>query len=242
MIMQPIRCAIFRPLQSLEEYVVQSVPKLHDADILVVTSKIVALSEGRVVTDGSGKKTRLIKQESEQAIKTRWCYLTLKDGHWCPNAGIDESNADGKLILWPKDSYQTATTLRRILMKKYKLRKFGILITDSRTFPLRAGVTGVALGYAGFKGLRDYRGRPDIFGRSLTMTQTNVADTLASAAVLEMGEGNEQMPLAIIREATVKFAERVDPMELVIDHSNDLYRPLFQHFRNRPHHKRNPSI
>ena len=212
MIIQPIRCAIFRPLQSLEAYVVRSVPKLHDGDILVVTSKIVALSEGRVMENGRGRKTRLIKQESQKAFKTRWCYLTLKNGHWCPNAGIDESNADGKLILWPRDSYQSASTLRKILMRKFKIRKLGVLITDSRTFPLRAGVTGVALGYAGFEGLRDYRGKPDIFKRALKMTQTNVADALASAAVLLMGEGNEQMPLALIREALIKFTEKNNPV------------------------------
>jgi len=71
------------------------------------------------------------------------------------SAGIDESNANGKLILLPQDSFQTAYALREKIQQKYDVRHIGVLITDSRTVPLRAGVTGVALGYAGFCGVRD---------------------------------------------------------------------------------------
>lgn len=231
MIVKSITCRLFLPNQSLEEYVCKSISSLHDGDILVVTSKIVALAQGRIVPNTRGKKARIIKQESEAILKTRWCYLTLKDGHWCPNAGVDESNADGKLILWPEHSYTVAASLRKTLMRRYGIRRLGILITDSRTFPLRAGVTGVAVGYAGFKGLRDYRGKPDLFDRKLKMTQTNVADTLASAAVLLMGEGNERMPLAVIQDAPIVFTQRVNPEELRIDPKSDMYRPLFASLR-----------
>lgn len=228
MIITPIKSKIFRAAESLDKYIQAHVPTLKEKSILVVTSKIVALSQGRVVENKRGLKTRLIKSESQIALKTKWCYLALKDGHWCPNAGIDESNADGKLILWPEDSYRVAFKLRKKLMQIYHVRQLGILITDSRIYPLRAGVTGVALGYAGFQGLRDYRGKKDIFGRALTMTQTNVADSLACAAVLVMGEGNERIPLAIIEDAPVKFIAKVDPLELRIDPKIDMYRPLFR--------------
>jgi F420-0:gamma-glutamyl ligase len=93
--------------------------------------------------------------------------------------------------------------------------------------PLRAGVVGVALGYAGFRGLREYRGEPDIFGYPLKVTRTNIADGLATAAVLMMGEGNEQQPLATIRHARVQFSDRTDRRELSIAISDDLYAPLF---------------
>ena len=103
----------------------------------------------------------------------------------------------------------------------------GVLITDSRTVPLRAGVTGVAVGYAGFRGIKDYRGTPDIFGRKFEFSRTNIADGLAAAAVLVMGEGNEQQPLAIIEKAPVEFCDRVKRAELRINIKEDMYRPLF---------------
>ncbi|MBI2551367.1 coenzyme F420-0:L-glutamate ligase [Candidatus Uhrbacteria bacterium] len=225
---QPIRCPLFKENGSLETYISKIIPVLRNSDILVITSKIVALSQGRIVENGPGRKSNVIREESEQVIKTKWCYLTLKDGHWCPNAGVDESNARGKLILWPTDSYLVAAEMRKTLMKKFKLKKLGILITDSRTFPLRSGVTGVALGYAGFKGLRDYRGKRDLFKRKLIMTQTNVADSLATAAVLLMGEGNERQPLCLIKEAPVVFTSMIDRKELRIEAEEDMYRPMFE--------------
>ncbi len=225
---KPIRTALFRPKQSLEPFLVDHLPRLHEKDVVVVTSKIVALAQGRVVPNGAGAKEEWIRRESERVISTPWCALTLKDSHWCPNAGIDESNADGSLILWPRDPFGVARRLRRKLMRHYRIQHLGVLITDSRIFPLRVGVTGVALGYAGFHGLRDYRGTLDLFGRALMMTQTNIADALATAAVLVMGEGEEQTPLAVIRRAPIEFCNKVDPSELRMDPQQDLFAPVFR--------------
>ena len=144
------------------------------------------------------------------------------------NAGIDESNAKGNIILLPKDPFTNARKLRLWLRRHYKLKKLGVVITDSRVMPMRAGVVGVALGYAGFKGLRDYRGKKDIFGRRMKFTQTNIADSLATAAILTMGEGKEQQPLAIIEDAPVEFCDKVNRKELIIAPEDDMYRPLFK--------------
>jgi len=114
-------------------------------------------------------------------------------------------------------------------MKKFGLKQLGVIITDSRTMPLRAGVTGVAIGYAGFRGVRDYRGKPDLFGRLLHVSRTDVADSLATAAVLLMGEAKECQPLATIEDAPVEFCERIDRNELKISLEDDMYRPLFTH-------------
>ena len=143
------------------------------------------------------------------------------------NAGVDESNAKGNIILLPKDSFKSAQKLLRKLKQLYKVKLMGVVITDSRVMPLRAGVVGVALGYAGFKGLRDYRGTKDIFGRKLKFTQTDVADSLATAAVLVMGEGKEQKPLCVIEDAPVEFSEKPNRKELTIAPKDDMYRPLF---------------
>jgi len=154
--------------------------------------------------------------------------LTIKNNVVMASAGIDESNAAGKIVLLPKNSFRTAHSIRKELKKKYKVKKLGILITDSLTFPLRAGILGVALGYAGFKAIRDYRGTKDIFGRVLKMSRTDVADSLATAAVLLMGEGKEQQPLVVITDAPVEFTEKINKKELIIPLKDDLYLPLFK--------------
>ena len=147
------------------------------------------------------------------------------------NAGVDESNADGKLILLPRDSFKVSQRIRSSILQNTRITKLGVIITDSRVLPLRAGVVGVALGYAGFKGLRDYRGKRDIFGRILKFTQTNIADSLATAAVLAMGEGSERQPLCIIEGAPVEFTKRVNKKELLISPKDDMYAPLFKRKR-----------
>jgi len=202
--------------------------KLPERSVIVVTSKIVALAEKRTaVAENVQAKEKLIRAESDLAISTKYVWLTVKDGMVMASAGIDESNANGKLILLPKDSFKTARDLRKKLRQRYGVRHLGVLITDSRTIPLRAGVTGIAVGYAGFRGIKDYRGTPDIFGRKFEFSRTDIADSLAAAAVLVMGEGNERQPLAIIGRAPVEFCDRVNRTELRIDIQEDMYRPLF---------------
>lgn len=228
MIIRAIKTRIFQEGNNLFSFVTDYFKKIPEKSVLVVTSKIVALEEKRtaIVKDEKSKEI-LIRKESEFAMPTKYVWLTIKDGIVMASAGIDESNANGKLILLPKDSFKTARVLRKKLQKKYKVRNLGVLITDSRTIPLRLGVTGVALGYAGFRGLKDYRGKPDIFGRKFKFSSANMADSLATAAVLVMGEGRERQPLAIIERAPVEFCDRINRKELHIDIKEDMYRPLF---------------
>jgi dihydrofolate synthase / folylpolyglutamate synthase len=231
MLVRTIQTRVFNEHENLVDFISAHVPELAEGSVLVVTSKIVALSEGRTRTIvGIKDRERIIKEESSFAMRTKYTWLTIKDGMVMSSAGIDESNADGKLILLPKDSFKAAAKLRNALRKRYKLKTLGVLITDSRLFPVRAGIVGVALGYAGFKGVKDYRGTKDIFGRQLKYSRVDVADSLATAAVLEMGEGAEQRPLAVIENASVEFCERINRKELVIDIKEDVYRPLFAKF------------
>ncbi len=228
MIIQPIKTRIFQEGDDLFAFITDYFKKISEKSVIVVTSKIVALAEKRTaVIENVQTKEKLIYTESEFAIPTKYAWLTVKDGMVMASARIDESNANGKLILLPKDSFKTAHFLRNKLRKYYGMEYLGVLITDSRTMPLRAGVTGVALGYAGFRGIKDYRGTPDIFGRKFKFSRTNVADSLATAAVLVMGEGNEQRPLAIIKKTPIEFCDKIHRKELHIDIQEDMYRPLF---------------
>ena len=230
-----IQTRIFKEGEDLAAFIQKHVPKLKEGAVLAIASKIVALSECRIVRVSSKKaKESLIRAESEwqEQVLPDW-WLTVRDGTVVLNAGIDESNADGNSILLPKDSFAVAAELRKKLKKAYRVKQLGIVITDSRVAPLRAGVTGVALGYAGFKGVRDYRGKKDIFGRRMNVTQTNVADSLATTAALVMGEGNERQPLCIIEGAPVEWTERVDKKETQISLKNDMYRSLFKRSKKR---------
>ena len=222
-----VRTGIFTERTDLVVFIKKHIPVITEKSIVVISSKVAALSEGR--TADITQKEALIKRESSwrKKVLPQW-WLTVRDGVVIVNAGIDESNADGKLVLLPKDCFQSASILRKQLRKLYGVKKLGVVITDSRVAPLRAGVTGVALGYAGFKGIRDYRGTQDIFGKKLEVTQTNIADSLATAATLVMGEGSEQQPLAVITNAPVEFVDTVDSQEVLIDPTEDMYRGLLR--------------
>lgn len=234
MIIRPIKTRIFKEGDDLFAFIAQYFKALPEQSVVVITSKIAALEEKlTAVVKDARTKEKLIKAESQFTMPTKYVWLTIKDGSVMASAGIDESNANGKLVLLPRDSFKTARLLRKKLQKKYNIKNLGVLITDSRTAPLRAGVTGVALGYAGFRGIRDYCNKPDIFGRKFKFSRTNVADSLASAAVLLMGERDEQQPLAIIKKAPIEFCDKVRRKELYIDIQDDIYGPLFSKLPTR---------
>ncbi len=227
-----IKTRLFLPEEKLLPFIDQYCPILREGDILVVTSKIVALAEGRLVTKwDNAKKQAIIKQESQLMIPAKYICLTVKDGMVMASAGVDESNGNGALILLPRDSWRVASAIRSHFRKRRGLRKLGVIITDSRNAPFRKGITGAALAYSGFKGLKDYRRTLDIFGRPFHFSRVDVADSLATAAVLCMGEGNEKRPLAIISNAPVTYTDKINKQELRISLEEDMYGPLFRQTR-----------
>lgn len=232
MLVKPIHTRVFNEGDDLLEFVRGYCKKLPERSVVIVTSKIVALAERRTREIINAKtKERLVKEESDWAMKTKYVWLTIRDNMVMASAGIDASNGKGKLILLPKDSFRTAEQLRRQLQKIYRVKQLGVIITDSRMIPLRLGAVGVAMGYAGFKGLKEYRGTKDIFGRKFEFERSDIADALATAAVLVMGEGAEQNPLALVTGAPIEFTDRLMRNELRIDIKEDVYQPLFERIR-----------
>ncbi len=228
----PVKTRIFKEGDDLLAFIRKYVKTLPERSLLVVTSKIVALAEGRsAIAKTEREKGRLIKQESEWAMRTKYVWLTIRDRMVMASAGIDESNGNGKLILLPKDSFAAAAHMRKQLQKHYGVKKLGVIVSDSRAFPLRSGIVGVALGYAGFKGIKNYCGKPDIFGRKFLFSKVDIADSLATAAVLTMGEGNERQPLAVIKDPPVQFVNRISRHELEINLADDLYQPFFENIK-----------
>ena len=229
MLIKPIKTRIFRENEDFVAFITSYIKHLSEESIVVITSKIVALSEGRTAEYISREnKIKLIKKESKKTIITPWCVIGLKDGEWCASAGIDESNAGGKLILLPKNSFKSAQKIRNILRKKFKIKKLGVILTDSRSLPLRSGVMGVAVGYAGIEPRHSYIGEADIFGKILNFTRTNVIDSLAASAVMLMGEADEQMPLTVITKSPAKFTNRTFTRhEMIIPPKDDFYRFVY---------------
>lgn len=185
-------------------------PRLDSKSVVVVSSKIVAIWQGRCEHIPHGADVRQLK--SDIAMREADSYLdrderypyarhfTMFEGVLGSVAGIDESNSDGWLTLLPKHADAVAEELRSHIRTIRDVADLGVIISDSRGRPMRNGVTGLALGHAGFEAMYDYRGQKDLFGRPLKYERLNVADGLAAAASVVMGEGAESTPLAVITD------------------------------------------
>lgn len=194
---------------------------LRDGDVLVVAQKIVSKAEGRAVrladvapsadavalaaeTDKDPRLVQLILDESVAVVRKRPGVLIVRHrlGFVSANAGIDQSNVDHRggeaALLLPLDPDASAATLHaRILERTGK--RVGVVISDSANRPWRLGTTAIAIGTAGIRVFDDRRGGSDLFGRELKITLVNRADSIATAAVLVMGETTERVPAALVR-------------------------------------------
>jgi coenzyme F420-0:L-glutamate ligase/coenzyme F420-1:gamma-L-glutamate ligase len=190
---------------------------LRDGDVLVVSSKFVAVSEGRVVKLSAvraGEKAKelgakfrmdprlceLVLRESDEVIGgIPGFLLASKDGLLTPNAGIDKSNTKhGTVVLYPKRPEVSAWRMREAL-KFSRGVSIGVVVCDSRLSPTRRGTTGVAVATSGIEAVLDMRGRVDLFGNVLKVTAQGVADDLSSAAEVLMGESDEATPIVLVR-------------------------------------------
>lgn len=222
---------IYRLGDNFKNFLVKSLKGLlNNGEVLAITSKIVSLSENRVVQKAERDKKELIKEEADRYLGEigYGCHLTIKEGLLIPSAGVDESNSEkNQYILYPANPFLSAKRIHNIIKQELHLKEFGVLLTDSHTMPLRKGVLGAALAYYGFRGVESKVGERDLFGRELRITQVNVADSLAVAATYTMGEGGESRPFAIIK-APVRFIKLPDNSELRMPFEEDLYKPLLE--------------
>ena len=225
----PYKTALFQLNDDLPAFICRHVKPLREENIVLISSKLVCLwKDCATAYKNRQQKETLIRHESDKVLKTKLAWLTVKSGMVMTNGGVDESNADGKLLWLPENLYACAGELRRVLKKTYRLKKLGVIITDSMILPLRAGVIGAAVAYSGFAGVRDERGKKDIFGKPLKTTLVNLADALAAAAAVTMGERNERTPLCVIKKAPVQFVSRTNPSEICYPPEQDLYAPLLK--------------
>lgn len=219
----------------LENFLDRYIKKLENNSVVAITSKVISIIESNIEPKSCDLR-KLILNEAEHYFKEKNRYgrnLTIKCNAFISAAGIDQSNGNDCYVLCPKNPQKTAREIYQYLSKKFKTKEFGIIITDSRSLPLRAGATGVAIGFHGFSPLKNYIGKKDIFGRKFVCERANLADGLAAMAVLCMGEGAEQTPLAIIEDVnSIKFSDKYpskqDLKEFYISKEKDFFHQFYK--------------
>jgi coenzyme F420-0:L-glutamate ligase/coenzyme F420-1:gamma-L-glutamate ligase len=219
---------------------------LLSGDMVVLAQKIVSKAQGRYVelasvtpstralelaqaVEKDPRVIELILGESSEVLRIRRDVLVVvhRLGFVMANAGIDFSNAeanegDTRVLLLPSDPDGECERLRLSLQERTGAR-VGIIINDSHGRAWRNGTVGVAIGASGIPALLDLRGKPDLFGRPLKITQVGLADELAAAASLLMGQGDEGTPIVLVRGVRCerregRAADLIRPKEL------DLFR------------------
>jgi coenzyme F420-0:L-glutamate ligase/coenzyme F420-1:gamma-L-glutamate ligase len=241
---------MIKPGDDLAALIVASLARarlsLARGDIVVLAQKIVSKAEGRLVdlkdvavspaaealAREVGKDARLVElilSESRRVVRHRSNVLIVEHrlGYVMANAGIDQSNIgleDGRelALLLPVDPDASAERLRRALSVLTGL-ELGVVINDSFGRAWRRGTVGIAVGCAGIPSLLDKRGDRDLFGRTLRVTMVALADELAAAASLLMGQADEGRPIVIVR-GVVASGPALPAAELVRPPEEDMFR------------------
>ena len=218
---------------------------IESGDVVVVAQKIISKCENRYVelkniqpskeaTDLAKTLNRdpafiqIIQNESKKIISTDKNVIIVehKLGFININAGIDRSNIlqkDDVVLLLPENPSKSAKILQSAISSNFQ-RDIALIVTDSMTRPFRSGVTNFALASTNIPSLIDLKGDTDIYGNILQSTEIAIADELAAAAGLLMGQGSEKQPVVIIKGFDKKNYSTNDAFDLVVDEDEDLYR------------------
>jgi coenzyme F420-0:L-glutamate ligase/coenzyme F420-1:gamma-L-glutamate ligase len=216
---------------------------IQNGDVIVATHVIVSRAEGNVVdletvtpsefaktvANTTGKDPRLVEvilRESRSIVRMRDGKLITetKQGLVCANSGIDQSNVPGDTVVapLPEDSDQSAQRIRQKILELTK-KDVAVIVSDTHGRPLRQGEINIALGTSGFEPLRDRRGEKDLFGYTIRIKRTAIADELASAAELVIGQTNEGIPVAIIRGYPYPKSETANATKMIRPAEEDLF-------------------
>ena len=219
---------------------------LTDGSILVIAQKVVSKAEDRLVnlkaikptalaieysvkTDKDPRLVELILQESKSVIRHRKGVIVVENhqGLIMANAGIDHSNVEQDsendwVLMLPKNPDKSAASLHNEFLRKTGC-KIGVIINDSIGRAWRNGTIGTAIGVAGLSSIVDLRGRTDLFGNQLRVSEEATADELASAASLIQGQADEGLPVVLI-EGYPTSTQHIPASELIRSEEQDLFR------------------
>ncbi len=219
---------------------------LRDRDVLVIAQKIISKAEGRSVALDSvtpsprarelaretGKDARVVElvlSESTEVLRYRRGVIVTvhRLGMVMANAGIDASNVQGepdaaRVLLLPRDPDRSAAELRAHLAERFGA-DVGVVINDSLGRAWRNGTVGAALGVSGLSAVVDLSGHADLFGRPLQITEVGIADELAAAASLIMGQADEGRPIVLARGVPYALGDST-AKDLIRPKDSDLFR------------------
>jgi coenzyme F420-0:L-glutamate ligase/coenzyme F420-1:gamma-L-glutamate ligase len=231
-----------KPGDDLAAFIADAAPDLRDGDVVIVTHKVVAKSEGRLVdlstiepspfartyAAETGKDPRMVEvvlRESRRIVRMRQGILIVETPHGfvCANAAVDQSNVPGKdmVCLLPEDPDASAARIRASLRERRGV-EVAVIITDTFGRPWRNGLVNVTIGLAGMDPFADYRGQTDPYGHLLVVSRMATADALAAAAELVMGK-YDHIPVALVRGYAFQPAEET-ARALILDPEKDLFR------------------
>jgi coenzyme F420-0:L-glutamate ligase/coenzyme F420-1:gamma-L-glutamate ligase len=250
----PVKTRIILPEDDFIDVLLNAIDEsgleLKNNDILGIAETPLGTTEGRIVSLSEiepseeakklAMKYELLPEIAELVIEEAddilggipHVVLTIKNNTLMANAGVDKSNAPpGHASLLPLNPRASADRLRNEIKSRLGIT-IGVIIIDSRTQPLRLGNIGMALGVSGFCPVADERGQKDLFGNVMRITRRAIADNLASACTAVMGETNESIPAAIVRDAPVEFVDQsFDSAEMWIPPSECMYMAIFEQWR-----------
>ena len=223
----PVRDQSFDLIEAILDSLAQAELQLQDGDVLAVSSKYAAIAAGRIYNlddvettprarqlakryNMSAAIAQLVIDEADHVFGgiEQGFLLTARGGIISPNAGLDRSNIpSGQVVLLPKNPFESAEAIYEALHQRLG-HHVGVILTDSWLLPGRYGTGGIALGTAGFKPIKDERGKDDLFGNPMAVTQVGVADSLAACAQVVMGERDQATPFAVLRGADIELTRR----------------------------------
>ncbi len=230
----PVKTRVLQPPQDdLFSVLEESLPALKEKDVVLISSKVVAIHEGKTLPISGADKTKLIQEASQMVIPRPYWNSPLTVAHhtFLGAAGIDESNGNGHYILLPEDLFLSAKNIRKWLKEKYQLKEVGVIIVDSCSAPFRFGATGISLSWWGIEPIEDCRGRADLFGREIRYERSNIVDGLAAGANVVMGEVDEATPVVIARNIPrIIFSDADTRDQLLVPFEDDTFRVLYENF------------
>lgn len=237
-----------KPSDQLDQIIIDAIKRVGesvlDGDIVVVAQKVVSKSEGRLIDlrqiNPSQRSLEIAKQnnrdpriieliltESVDILRMARGILIseTKSGFVCANAGVDQSNVEKSndyAVTLPEDPDFSARILRQSF-KRVKGVDVSVIITDTFGRPFREGQTNVAIGLAGIQPIRSYIGMPDMYGKTLRVTEIAVVDEIASAAELLMGK-TDRIPVVIVRGYRHQTFENCSSAGLLRSKEKDIFR------------------
>jgi coenzyme F420-0:L-glutamate ligase / coenzyme F420-1:gamma-L-glutamate ligase len=216
---------------------------IKNGDIIVIAQKIISKNEGRTIslknilpssrsielakkTNKDPRIVELIIKESRKIVRVfnNTIITETQHGFICANSGIDQSNVSKSknlVLLLPRDPDKSANKIKKEIYEKTR-KNIAVLITDTFGRPFRMGQTNIAIGIAGINALKNYKGKRDMFGKILKVTEIAIVDEIAGAAELVMGK-TEGIPIAIVRN--LPYSKSNSSIKKIIRKENrDIFR------------------